>query len=163
MSCLFLQHILKRIVTILMEYKKTIILFDGICKLCNGSVNFIRKRDKKKQFNFVALQSEEGNALVKQLRISKETDSIILLQNKQIFIESDAAIEIGKRLPGPWKWVFIFKIIPKSWRDKLYCWVANNRYRWCGKQKTICHFEKETIEKSIPSELDDTDFSLRSK
>ena len=119
-----------------MQTKKHIILFDGICNLCNGAVNFILKRDKKKQFRFVALQSEKGIDLISKFKIAPETDSIILILNNQIYTESDAAIEIAKLLPAPWNWLSVFKIIPKKVRDGIYKWIAKNRYRWFGKRKT---------------------------
>lgn len=119
-----------------MNDNKQIILFDGICNLCNSSVNFILKRDKKKQFRFVALQSEEGKELIAKYKIPQETDSVILIKKNEIFIESDSAIEISQLLPFPWNWAVAFKIIPKNWRDKTYRWVAKNRYRWFGKRSS---------------------------
>lgn len=125
---------------------KSIILFDGICNLCNSSINFILKRDKKKQFNFVALQSEKGKELMEQFQIASETDSVILIHKNEIFIESDAAIEISKLLPFPWNWAVAFKMIPEKCRDTIYRWVARNRYKWFGKREVVCHFEGETTE-----------------
>ncbi len=119
-----------------MQTKKHIILFDGICNLCNGAVNFILKRDKKKQFRFVALQSEKGIGLISKFEIAPETDSIILIVNNHVYTESDAAIEIAKLLPALWNWLSVFKIIPKKVRDGIYKWIAKNRYRWFGKRKT---------------------------
>lgn len=120
-----------------METENPIILFDGVCNLCNGAVNFILKRDKKKQFQWVSLQSERGVELMRQYQIPKETDSIIFIAEKQIFIESDASIEIARLLPVPWNWLKIFKVIPKKLRDKIYRWIARNRYRWFGK-RDVC-------------------------
>ena len=118
------------------QSEKHIILFDGICNLCNGAVNFILKRDKKKQFRFVALQSEKGGNLISKFKIAPKTDSIILILNKQVYTESDAAIAIAKLLPAPWNWFSAFKIIPKNLRDGIYKWIAKNRYRWFGKRET---------------------------
>lgn len=120
-----------------MEFEKPILLFDGVCNLCNNSVNLIIKRDKKNQFRFIALQSQEGIELITKLGISKETDSVILIVENRVFTESEAAIEIIKRLPLPWKWLTIFKIIPQKIRDKIYRWIARNRYRWFGK-RDVC-------------------------
>jgi predicted DCC family thiol-disulfide oxidoreductase YuxK len=117
-----------------MTVEKPIILFDGICNLCNTAVNFILKRDKKKHFRFVALQSEESELLIENYNISKDTDSLILIQQNKVFIESDAAIEISKLLPFPWNWSPAIKIIPKKIRDKIYRWIAKNRYKWFGKR-----------------------------
>ena len=119
-----------------MNDNKSIILFDGICNLCNMSVDFVLKRDKEKKFRYVSLQSEEGKSLVKWYKIPPETDSVILIENKAVFLESDAAIEIGKKLPAPWKWAGVFRIMPKKIRNGIYRWIARNRYRWFGKRKT---------------------------
>ena len=119
-----------------MNDNKSIILFDGICNLCNMSVDFVLKRDKEKKFRYVSLQSEEGKSLVKWYKIPPETDSVILIENKTVFLESDAAIEIGKKLPAPWKWAGVFRIMPKKIRNGIYRWIARNRYRWFGKRKT---------------------------
>lgn len=113
-----------------------IILFDGVCNLCNGAVDFILKRDKHKQFRFVSLQSETGLYIIKKFKIATETDSVILIQNNKVFIESDAAIKIAQQLTPFWKLLLVFKIIPKKVRDKLYRWVAKNRYNWFGKKQS---------------------------
>ena len=118
------------------QSEKHIILFDGVCNLCNGAVNFILKRDKRKQFQFVALQSEKGINLISKFKIVPETDSVILILNNQVYTESDAAIEIAKLLPVPWNWLSAIKIIPKKLRDGIYKWIAKNRYRWFGKRET---------------------------
>ena len=117
-----------------MESNKPIILFDGICNLCDSSVNFILKRDKKSLFRFVTLQSEEGEKIIATHKIPPESDSVILVQNNTVFIESDAAIEICRKLPTPWKWLSITKKLPKKWPDKLYRLIAKNRYKWFGKR-----------------------------
>lgn len=111
-----------------------VILFDGICNLCNGTVDFIIKRDKKARFRFAALQSDAGAQIVKKIRIPGETDSVILIWNSQVFTESDAALEITRLLPLPWKAFVVFKILPKKIRDRIYRWIAKNRYRWFGKK-----------------------------
>ena len=113
-----------------------LVLFDGVCNLCNGTVNFILKRDRKKQFRFVASQSKAGKFLIKKFNIPPTTDSVILIFRNRIFIESDAAIEIVKLLPSPWKMALIFNTIPKKPRDKIYRWIAKNRYKWFGKKET---------------------------
>jgi len=117
-----------------MEETKPLILFDGICNLCNGAVDFIQKRDKQKQFHFVALQSELGQELIRQFNISEETDSVILIKNNRVFLESDAAIEIVRMLPVPWKWFGVLNVFPVKLRNKIYRWIALNRYLWFGKR-----------------------------
>lgn len=119
-----------------MQNKKDIILFDGICNLCNGAVDFIVKRDKKKQFRFVSLQSDEGKKVIDEFLIPPKIDSVILLKDHQVFVESEAAVEIAKMLPAPWKWSGIIRIVPVKFRNNIYRWIARNRYRWFGKRKT---------------------------
>ena len=119
-----------------MEKQNPVILFDGVCNLCNGTVDFLLKRDRKKQFRYAALQSETGKTLIQKFHIPKQTDSVILIKLNKVYFESDAAIEITNMLPYPWKLGIIFQIIPKIIRNKIYRWVAKNRYRWFGKRKT---------------------------
>lgn len=117
-----------------MENTKATILFDGICNLCNGAVDFVMKRDTEKQFRYVSLQSEEGQNLIACFKIHPEMDSVILLKRNQVFIESEAAIEIAKMLSAPWKWAGVFRIVPLIIRNGIYRWIARNRYRWFGKR-----------------------------
>ncbi len=115
-----------------MSNKKHILLFDGICNLCNTSVRFVNKRDKKNQFEYIALQSEEGKESAKKYKLPPETDSVILISKNEVFLKSDAALEICRLLPRPWKWFVFFNLLPKKWRDGIYDWIAQNRYRWFG-------------------------------
>lgn len=114
-----------------------IVLFDGVCNLCNGTVDFIIKRKGKAHFRFVALQSEAGERLMQKFNIPNEIDSVILIDNHKIFWKSEAALEIARRLPLPWRLAVGFKIIPKKWRNGAYFWITKNRYRWFGK-RTSC-------------------------
>lgn len=116
-----------------MKNENAILLFDGVCNLCNGAVNFVMKRDYKKQFCYVVLQSERGKELLAKNGIPSETDSVILIIENRICLESDAAIEIVRLLPLPWKWFSVFQIIPIKIRDGIYKWIAKNRYKWFGK------------------------------
>jgi len=117
------------------RHEKNIILFDGICNLCNRSIDFILKRDKKNQFYYVSLQSDEGKKIVIWYKIPRKTDSVILIKKGEVFTESDAAIEVGRLLSFPWNCVVILKVIPRVCRDWVYQWIARNRYRWFGKQE----------------------------
>lgn len=115
---------------------KKIILFDGICNLCNGAIQFIIKRDTQEQFLFTPLQSKTGQKLLKERGIDTENiDSIILIEpNVVIYIKSDAALQIVKNLNTPWRFILLFKVLPKDFRDFVYDFIAKNRYRWFGKQ-----------------------------
>ena len=96
------------------EREHAIVLFDGVCNLCNSSVNFLIDRDNSDQFRFGSLQSSEGTALLERYSISpKETDSVILIENDSAFTYSTAALRITKRLGGFWSMLYIFIIIPR--------------------------------------------------
>ncbi|MEM7106890.1 MAG: DCC1-like thiol-disulfide oxidoreductase family protein [Bacteroidota bacterium] len=114
---------------------KSVILFDGVCNLCNGAVNFIIDRDKMSQFKFAPLQSEFAERELSNVGInSEDLDTIILLTaNGKVRTKSSAALYIAKGLSGLWPLLFIFIILPKFIRDLVYDFVARNRYRWFGK------------------------------
>ena len=120
------------------EHKK-IILFDGVCNLCDNAVQYVIKHDKKDVFRFVALQSELGKEILNYLKVDTlKIDSIIMYEpGVAYFYKSDAALEILKELGGILKWSIVFSIIPSSLRNPIYDYVARNRYKWYG-QKDAC-------------------------
>ncbi len=111
-------------------------MFDGVCNLCNSSVQFVIKRDKKDLFRYAALQSEVGQKLVNQRHIdTSKVDSIILIEpGVAYYTKSDAALEIAQELGGIWKLTGVFSWIPTSIRNAIYDFVAKNRYKWFGKK-----------------------------
>ncbi|GEQ86391.1 thiol-disulfide oxidoreductase [Patiriisocius marinistellae] len=112
-----------------------IILFDGVCNLCNSSVNFIIQRDKDHVFRFGALQEEPGKSLLSKHNIDpKNTDSIVLIKNGKAYTKSSAALHAAKKLTGAWPLLFGFIIIPKFIRNGVYDYIAKNRYKWYGKK-----------------------------
>ena len=115
---------------------KTIILFDGVCNLCNNSINFIIDRDDIDQFRFVALQSEKGKEILAHIGLLDEKlDSIIVYQpGEAYYVKSSAALKIMQSFGGVWKISYLFNLLPVSLRDKVYDYVAKNRYKWYGKQ-----------------------------
>ncbi len=112
---------------------KSIILFDGVCKFCNGSVNFIIERDKSDRFRFAALQSETGSEYVEKFGLS-EIDSIILVEDDKPFTHSTAALRIARRLGGFWGLFYVFAVVPRFIRDYFYKMFARNRYRLFGRK-----------------------------
>lgn len=130
-----------------------LVLFDGVCNLCNGTVNFILKRDKKKQFRFVPLQSEAGKKLKKKFFASGEMDSVALIYREKIYFESEAVLMIARLLPPPWRWAAFFRVIPVEWRNRMYRCVAKNRYRWFGK-KTACRIPTPEEKRFFPERED---------
>ena len=117
---------------------KKIILFDGVCNLCNGAVQFSIKRDKKDMFRYAALQSNFGQQLIAERAIdTTKVDSIILIEpGVAYFTKSDAALHIGKGFGGLWNLLGIFSWVPKSFRDVVYDLIASNRYKWFGRKDT---------------------------
>ncbi|HQE33596.1 MAG TPA: thiol-disulfide oxidoreductase DCC family protein [Flavobacterium alvei] len=117
---------------------KKIILFDGVCNLCNSAVQFVIRHDKKDVFLFVALQSELGQDILNHIGINpKNIDSIILYEpGIAYYYKSQAAIEIARNLGGFWHFGTIFRIIPTPIANQLYDYVAKNRYKWYGKKES---------------------------
>lgn len=117
---------------------KKIILFDGVCNLCNSAVRFVIQHDSKDVFRFVALQSELGREILKHIGINpKNIDSIILYEpGVAYYYKSSAAIQIAKHLGGFWHFGTVFKIIPNGLRNQLYDYIAKNRYKWYGKKES---------------------------
>ena len=115
--------------------KNNVVLFDGVCNLCSGAVQFIIKRDTSGVFKFASLQSSYGQQQLDQFKIDKNLlHSIILVSENQFFERSDAALEIVKQLKGIWPALYVFKILPRLLRDAVYNFVARNRYRLFGKK-----------------------------
>lgn len=117
---------------------KKIILFDGVCNLCESSVQFVIKYDTKDQFRFVALQSNLGQEIIHHIGINaKNIDSVILyLPGVAYYYKSNAALQIAKSLGGLFHLGTLFKIIPTPLRNALYDYIAQNRYRWYGKKES---------------------------
>lgn len=113
-----------------------IILFDGVCNLCSGAVQWIIKHDKKNVFKFASLQSETGISLAKKYAIPENTDSVILIDEEQVYVKSSAALNIAKYCSGLWPLLFAFIIVPPFIRNTVYDWVARNRYKWFGKKES---------------------------
>lgn len=110
-----------------------VVFFDGVCNLCNASVRFLKKYDKHQIFEIHSLQSELAQTLLTPHFPQNLPDSIVYLNNNEILTESDAVLEIFRQLPLPWKFLYIFKIIPKFLRNSIYRYIARNRYKWFGK------------------------------
>ncbi len=113
--------------------EKMVLLFDSGCKLCNSSIKFVTKGDKKQQIKQIPLSSLEGAAIVAKYTSLQNINSIIFIANNKLFIESDAIIEIAKQLSFPYKLLAVGRLVPKKWRDHIYRWIAKNRYRWFGR------------------------------
>ena len=115
---------------------KKIILFDGVCNLCDSSVQFVIKHDKKDVFRFVPLQSELGQKIINHIGASTIDSTILYEPGKAYYLKSDVAFKILKEIGGFYKVLLVFSILPKSIRDHIYDYVAKNRYKWFGRKES---------------------------
>lgn len=113
---------------------KTIVLFDGVCNLCNGVVQFIITEDKAGVFQFASQQSEIGQALLEAHQLPA-MNTVVLIDGVKVYTRSDAVLEIMKRLPTPWSWLGGLKIIPNFLRDAVYKLIARYRYNIFGRRE----------------------------
>jgi len=118
-----------------MPSSNPILLFDGVCNLCNGFVQFIVKRDPEGIFQFASLQSDAGQELMKQHGFNPdEINTVILVEEDRVYTRSDVPLRVVQKFSGLWPMLYVFVIIPKAIRDAIYNWVAQNRYKWFGKK-----------------------------
>ena len=119
------------------DISSPIILFDGVCNLCNGAVQFAIERDPTAIFRFASLQSDFGQSILTQNVVNTEGGgTIILLENGKVYDRSTAALRVARQLSGWIKYLYVFIFVPKFIRDFVYKIVARNRYRWFGKQES---------------------------
>jgi len=123
-----------------------IILFDGVCNLCNGSVIFILEREKQPRFTFASIQSEAGKELLKRCGLPADySQAVVLIDNGRIYFGSTAALKIGQYLKFPWSILsYIGLVIPKIMRDWAYSQIAKYRYQWFGK-RDVCMVPTENL------------------
>ncbi|MDW3193496.1 MAG: thiol-disulfide oxidoreductase DCC family protein [Cytophagales bacterium] len=118
-----------------MADKEQVILFDGVCNLCNSSVNFVIDRDTQQHFKFASLQSDFGQDQVQKIGDDpSQLNSIVLIEGDRFYRKSTAALRVARKLSGGWPMLYAFIIIPPFLRDLIYDFIAKNRYRWFGKE-----------------------------
>lgn len=129
-----------------MNYKESyIILFDGVCNLCNSMVNFTIRRDPSGKFKFAALQSDAGKILLKKYDLSEnDFDTFVFISDGKYYVKSTAGLKVLKALGGIWKLTYIFIYFPKFLRDFIYDIIAKVRYRVFGK-RNVCMIPSENI------------------
>lgn len=116
------------------EQQTIVILFDGVCNLCNGFVNFLIDRDVDNRFKFASLQSDFGeNFLLENNLQTDDYQSVIVLENEKLFTKSTAIFKIIEHLPK-WRWLRFFKFLPTPFLDAIYGFIARNRYRIFGER-----------------------------
>ncbi len=112
-----------------------LILFDGLCNLCNRSVQFVIRHDPAARFHFASLQGDAGIAICAKFGFTdQQLDSFILIDEGKAYTQSSAALRVSKYLSGGWKLLYTFLIVPPFIRDAVYRLIARNRYRWFGKR-----------------------------
>jgi predicted DCC family thiol-disulfide oxidoreductase YuxK len=118
------------------------ILFDGVCTLCNGFVQFVIRRDPQGHFRFAALQSAAGQALLAahgqplSAAALAQPDSVVLVAGGRVYTHSAAVLRIMGHLGGVWRLAAAGWLLPRPWRDALYRYVARHRYQWFGQQES---------------------------
>lgn len=124
-----------------------IILFDGVCNLCNGSVRFILEREKAPVFQFASIQSESGKELLERCGLPKSySQAVILIDQGNIYLGSTAALKIGQTLKFPWSaFASMGFAVPAFIRDRVYAQIAKHRYQWFGKQD-VCMVPTKRLE-----------------
>lgn len=132
-----------------------IVLFDGVCNFCNGSVNWVIDRDRAKRVRFASFQSPAGQVILRHFGMPLDRfDSVVLIEDGKAFSMSDAAIRITRHLPRPWRWTMALLIVPRPLRDAVYGLIARNRYRWFGASESCRmpgpEFEGRFIELDVP-------------
>lgn len=127
-----------------------IVLFDGICNLCNNTIIFLIKHDKKNKLHFAAQQTNAGERLMKQYHVLQDAQSVVFIKDKFVYYKSDAIIEIAKQLSGWPRIAIIGSIFPIFLRNWIYDLIANNRYKLFGK-KSACFMPRKAIENKFIS------------
>lgn len=115
-----------------------LVIFDGVCNLCEASVNFIIAHDPRGTFRFVPSQTPLGRALQDHYHVNTGSlDTVVLIRDGRVYTESSAAAEIARELDGPWRRLAAIRFVPRPLRDGVYRLIARNRYRWFGR-KQVC-------------------------
>lgn len=126
----------------LTSLNKQILLFDGVCNLCDKFVQFVLHYDDKEQFFFASLQSSLGQQILKKYNLDSDLNTVVLIRNEKAYTHSDVALKVGIALGGWMNLSYLCYLIPQFIRDTIYNWIAANRYRLFGKQD-YCILPKE--------------------
>lgn len=114
-----------------------VVLFDGVCNLCNSSVNWIIDHDKRNEFRFASLQSEYGQQVINKFNLQGEyLNTVILVDGDRLYTRSAAVLKIAGIIGGVWGLLAVFLIVPAFIRDIVYNFIARNRYKWFGKKES---------------------------
>jgi predicted DCC family thiol-disulfide oxidoreductase YuxK len=142
-------------------FQHPLVLFDGICNLCDHTVRFIIKRDRNEVFRFIPLQSALGKALLDQFGFPPDyRDSFVLIDHGRPYIKSTAFIRISKKLQMPWPLFSLTAMIPRILRDYIYNKIGKNRYSWFG-QHDYCEVQPAAMSQRFLTELPQEQADLR--
>ena len=121
-----------------LENKHPILLFDGVCNLCNHSVQFCIDNDANGKIHYASLQSDIGQEYLKKFKMSgTDLTSVILVEDNRFYTKSDAPLHLVKYFDRKiWRLSAVFFIVPKFIRDAVYNYIAKNRYKWFGQQES---------------------------
>ncbi|NVJ51267.1 MAG: DUF393 domain-containing protein [Gammaproteobacteria bacterium] len=134
-----------------------IIVFDGVCPLCNGAIDFIMQRDRHNHCLFVPMQSPLGEHLIAPFKADGVgRDTFLLLKQSQIYYRTDAILQILPALTGPWRYLTVLRWLPRAFRDAVYGVIARNRYRFFG-QRQQCRMPTPAERGKIIDQLDELD------
>lgn len=118
-----------------MSTMKSLIFFDGVCTLCNNSIDFIIRKDNKGRFLVGSLQDEYSKKILSKYDVQEGyLDSLVLLEKDEVYYRSTAALKIARHLSGLWPIFYPLILLPRFLRDPVYDWIGQNRYRWFGKK-----------------------------
>ena len=124
-------------ITMSYDNTKPLLLFDGVCNLCNAIVQFVIEKNKKENIQFASLQSETGQAILKKNGLATtDYDTLVLVENDTIYTQSTAALRLSRHFDGFYRCLYFFIIIPAPIRNLVYRFISKNRYRWFGKEES---------------------------
>ncbi|HNM32441.1 MAG TPA: DCC1-like thiol-disulfide oxidoreductase family protein [Chitinophagales bacterium] len=126
-----------------------IVLFDGVCNLCDYSVQFILKHDKSQSLRFASLQSEIGKEILSNYNYPQQLDGVVFIENSKLYSKSAAAFRISRYFGGYWSGLQLLTIVPSFITDFFYNVIAKYRYKWWGKKETCLVPSKETIHRFL--------------
>lgn len=114
-----------------------VVLFDGVCTLCNRTVDFIMRHDRARQYRYGSLQSSSGRRLLEKFNLGEDVlDSIVVIDEGRVYRKSEAALHVARGLDAPWRFVSMLSVLPRGLCDRVYDWIARHRYAWFGKRDT---------------------------
>lgn len=118
------------------EFNTPVVFFDGVCNLCNSTVQFIIRHDRNRIFLFCSLQSKKTEEIFNKLNFNfSKPETIILLDRNKLYSGSTAILKILRKMNCPYQIFFILIIIPKPFREIVYRYIAKRRYKWFGKRE----------------------------